>query len=168
MQKNLVKQMIQQLGEDYWFEIWTDNSEEPIVDGRDCYNSFDNYYNTEVEKVIIDHPNDEELQVIKLYIEQIAQPEPEIHEPEIQTEPIKLKDEAFTEVKSFIVITPSGEETWFEVNAPGFSGLPGTETTIRNLTFKKYKMLDAIITKYSMSTDGNQTMIFHIEEPELD
>lgn len=160
--------MIQQLGEDYWFEIWTDNSEEPIVDGRDCYNSFDNYYNTEVEKVIIDHPNDEELQVIKLYIEQIAQPEPEIHEPEIQTEPIKLKDEAFTEVKSFIVITPSGEETWFEVNAPGFSGLPGTETTIRNLTFKKYKILDAIITKYSMSTDGNQTMIFHIEEPELD
>lgn len=168
MQKNSVKQMIQQLGEDYWFEIWTDNSEEPIVDGRDCYNSFDNYYNTEVEKVIIDHPNDEELQVIKLYIEQIAQPEPENHEPEIQTEPIKLKDEAFTEVKPFIVITPSGEETWFEVDAPGFSGLPGTETTIRNLTFKKYKMLDAIITEYSMSTDGNQTMIFHIEEPELD
>ena len=62
------KNHAKQLGEDYWFEIWTDNSEEPIVDGRDCYNAFDNYYNTEVKKVIIDHPNDEELQVIKLYI----------------------------------------------------------------------------------------------------
>lgn len=70
MQKNTVKELIQKLGEDYWFEIWTDNSEEPIVDGRDCYNPFDNYYNAEVEKVIIDHPNDEELQVIKLYIKQ--------------------------------------------------------------------------------------------------
>ena len=168
MQNNTVKELIQKLGEDYWFEIWTDNSEEPIVDGRDCYNAFDDYYNTEVKKVIIDHPNDEELQVIKLYVEQNIQPEPEIHEPEIQAEPIKLKDEAFTEIKPFIVITPSGEETWFEVDAPGFSGLPGTETTIRNLTFKKYKMLDAIITKYSMSTDGNQTMIYYIEEPELD
>lgn len=167
MQNNTVKELIQKLGEDYWFEIWTNNSEEPIVDGRNCYNAFDNYYNTEVKKVIIDHPNDEELQVIKLYVEQIVQQkvQPEL---EIQTEPIKLKDEAFTEVKPFIVITPSGEETWFEVDAPGFSGLPGTETTIRNLTFKKYKMLDAFITKYEMSTDGNQTMIYHIEEPELD
>ena len=68
MQNNTVKELIQKLGEDYWFEIWTDNSEEPIVDGRDCYNAFNNYYDTEVEKVIIDHPNDEELQVIKLYI----------------------------------------------------------------------------------------------------
>ena len=68
MQNNTVKELIQKLGEDYWFEIWTDNSEEPIVDGRDCYNAFDDYYNTEVKKVVIDHPNDEELQVIKLYI----------------------------------------------------------------------------------------------------
>lgn len=167
MQNNTVKELIQKLGEDYWFEIWTDNSEEPIVDGRDCYNAFDDYYDTEVKKVVIDHPNDEELQVIKLYVEQIVQPKVQ-PEPEIQVEPIKLKDEAFTEVKPFIVITPSGEETWFEVDAPGFSGLPGTETTIRNLTFKKYKMLDAFITKYEISTDGNQTMIYHIEEPELD
>lgn len=81
MQNNTVKELIQKLGEDYWFEIWTDNSEEPIVDGRDCYNAFNNYYNTEVEKVIIDHPNDEELQVIKLYIEQKVQPEPEEPRP---------------------------------------------------------------------------------------
>ena len=87
MQNNTVKELIQKLGEDYWFEIWTDNSEEPIVDGRDCYNAFDDYYDTEIKKVVIDHPNDEELQVIKLYIEQKVQPE-----PEIQAEPIKLKE----------------------------------------------------------------------------
>ena len=74
MQNNTVKELIQKLGEDYWFEIWTDNSEEPIVDGRDCYNTFDDYYDTEVKKVVIDNPNDEELQVIKLYIK-----EPEIN-----------------------------------------------------------------------------------------
>ena len=68
MQKNSVKQMIQQLGEDYWFEIYTNNSIEPIVDGRECYNSFEEYYDKEVHKVIIEFPNDEELQVIKLYI----------------------------------------------------------------------------------------------------
>ena len=87
MQNNTVKELIQKLGEDYWFEIWTDNSEEPIVDGRDCYNAFDDYCDTEVKKVVIDHRNDEELQVIKLYIEQKVQPE-----PEIQAEPIKLKE----------------------------------------------------------------------------
>jgi hypothetical protein len=77
MQKNSVKQMIQQLGEDYWFEIYSvndlveiyrNNDVEPIVDGRECYNVFENYYNEEVQKIIIDFPNDEELQVIKLFI----------------------------------------------------------------------------------------------------
>lgn len=59
MQKNSVKQMIQQLGEDYWFEIYSvndlveiyrNNDVEPIVDGRECYNVFENYYNEEVQK----------------------------------------------------------------------------------------------------------------------
>ena len=68
MQKNSVKQIIQQLGEDYWFEIYTKDDIEPIVDGRECYNSFKEYYNKKVHKVIIEFPNDEELQVIKLYI----------------------------------------------------------------------------------------------------
>ena len=68
MQKNSVKRIIQQLGEDYWFEIYTKDSIEPIVDGRECYNSFEEYYNKEVQKVIIEFPNNEELQIIKLYI----------------------------------------------------------------------------------------------------
>ena len=68
MQKNSVKQMIQQFGEDYWFEIWTDNSEEPIADGRDYNYNFVEYYNKKVKRVVIDYPHDQELQVIKLYI----------------------------------------------------------------------------------------------------
>lgn len=68
MQKNTVKHLIQQLGEDYWFELYNSYSTKPIADGRDCYCAFDNYYDSQVEKVVIEYPNDEELQVIKLYI----------------------------------------------------------------------------------------------------
>ena len=68
MSKNSVKQMIQQFGEDYWFEIYSKNNNELIVDGRDCYSDFDKYYNEQVHNVKIDFPNDEKLQVIKLYI----------------------------------------------------------------------------------------------------
>lgn len=112
MQNNTVKELIQKLGEDYWFEIWTDNSEEPIVDGRDCYNAFDDYYDTEIKKVVIDHPNDEELQVIKLYIEQKVQPE-----PEIQAEPIKLK-EVKTMKRCHIYTDENGIEYCEHTNKP--------------------------------------------------
>ena len=68
MQKNSVKQMIQQIGEDDWFEIYKDNNEKPIADGRDYNYNFVEYYNEKVKRVVIDYPNDQELQVIKLYI----------------------------------------------------------------------------------------------------
>lgn len=68
MQKNSVKQMIQQLGEDDWFEIYKGNKEKPIAYGRDYNYNFVEYYNEKVKRVVIDYPNDQELQVIKLYI----------------------------------------------------------------------------------------------------
>lgn len=68
MSKNTVKQMIHQLGQDNGFEIYTENSLDLIVNGRDSYYDFDDYYDRKVQKVIIEFPNDEELQIIKLYI----------------------------------------------------------------------------------------------------
>lgn len=68
MSNNTVKQMIHQLGQDNWFEIYTENSLDRIVNGRDSYCDFDDYYDRKVQKVIIEFPNDEELQIIKLYI----------------------------------------------------------------------------------------------------
>lgn len=68
MPKNTVKQMIQQLGQDNWFNLYKNNNLELIVNGRDCYGDFDDYYSKEVEKVVIEFPNDEENQIIKLYI----------------------------------------------------------------------------------------------------
>lgn len=46
----------------------TENSLDLIVNGRDSYYDFDDYYDRKVQKVIIEFPNDEELQIIKLYI----------------------------------------------------------------------------------------------------
>ena len=68
MSNNTVKQMIHQLGQDNWFEIYTENDLDLIVNGRDSYFDFDDYYDRKVQKVIIEFPNDEELQIIKLYI----------------------------------------------------------------------------------------------------
>lgn len=68
MPKNTVKQMIHQLGQDNWFEIYTDNSLDLIINGHDSYSDFDEYYSRKVNKVVIEFPNDEELQIIKLYI----------------------------------------------------------------------------------------------------
>ena len=68
MSKNTVKQMIHQFGQDNWFEIYTKNSLDLIVNGRDSYYDFDDYYDRKVQKVIIEFPNDDKLQIIKLYI----------------------------------------------------------------------------------------------------
>lgn len=68
MSNNTVKQMIHQLGQDNWFEIYTENNLDMIVNGRDSYYDFDDYYDRKVQKVVIEFPNDEELQIIKLYI----------------------------------------------------------------------------------------------------